>query len=441
MDSSSTSGASPEVRQKTARIIFFTLFLELAGFSVIFPLFPAILDYYLPLAGGEGNSLLERWIGLLISLNPLDEPNPWMTAVLFGGTLASLYGILQFIMSPILGRLSDKYGRRRLLLFTLSGTAISYLIWFLSGSFLLLVISRLIGGAMAGNIAVASAAMADITPRAKRSQGMALIGVAFGVGFIFGPLLGGFAAQFNLLDAFPGLAAWGINPFSVAALVSLGLTIINLFWVYRCFPETLTMAEPEERAGEAIKRWGRGDTPAIDRANLTYFLFILAFSGLEFTITFFAVERFAFTPWQNGLLFLYIGFLLIVVQGGIVRRLGPRLGELLMARLGLAFAVASLLLMATAQTVPAMLFALAFLGLGIGLVTPSLSAVVSRYARNERQGYNLGLFRALSSLGRAIGPILAGIAYFTLGATIAYAAGALIMLIPLILAFTLPKPE
>lgn len=428
-------------RARATKIVFFTLVLELAGFSIIFPLFPAILDFYLPLEGEGGNGLLSQWIAFLQNINPAEDPTPWMTAVLFGGTLASLYGILQFIASPILGSLSDRFGRRRLLLFTLAGTAVSYLIWVFSGSFLLLVLSRLLGGLMAGNIAVATAAMADLTPSEKRSKGMALVGVAFGFGFIVGPLLGGFTAQFDLTERFPQLVAIGLNPFSVAALASLALTMVNLFWVWKFFPETMNLREPEKDQRVAVPRLGRADSPEIDRANLTYFFFILGFSGLEFTITFLAVERFGFSPWQNGLLFLYIGFLLILVQGGFVRRVGPKLGEKKMALFGIFAAFLSLIMMGLAVTVGQLLIGLAFLSVGVGLTNPSLSALVSRYSSPSRQGYNLGLFRALSSLGRSIGPIIAGVLYFTFGAQNTYFVGAGLMVLPLLMLFTLPQPE
>ncbi|NBB79999.1 MAG: MFS transporter, partial [Verrucomicrobia bacterium] len=335
---------TPENNQAPASrlpVIFLTLFLDLVGFSIIFPLFPAMLDYYLP-DGGGGESLLGLLVAPLASWaeqSGATDPR-FMTAVLFGGILGSLYSILQFVCAPLWGAYSDRVGRRRVLLITIVGMALSYVAWFFAASFWILILARVVGGVMGGNLSVATAAVADITTREKRSGGLAIVGIAFGLGFIVGPAIGGLSAMVDLTTLIPSLQAWGVNPFSAPALVSLTLTLINLIWVYRRFGETL----PEEKRGEpaterkglAIFRIFQCPEPATRRTNLVYLIYMLAFSGMEFTLTFLAVERFGFSPAQNGGMFVFIGLVLVLVQGGIVRRLATPVGEKRLALAGLA---------------------------------------------------------------------------------------------------------
>ena len=309
----------PPKQKRVLGVLGFTLFLDLVGFSIIFPLFTAMLNYYLPREGAE--SLIGSLVGVLQGFAGGDETgSAWLTQVLFGGVLGSLYAWLQFISAPICGRLSDRYGRRPILLITIGGTALSYLLWVFSGSFVVLVVSRLLGGMMGGKLSVVTAAVADSTDRKDRSKGMALIGIAFGIGFITGPALGGLASLVDLSQCAAWAQDWGINPFSFAALLALLLTCINGIWVYYQLPETLPL---EKRKREPEPQSAIVGT-SIRRTIQVYFLFILAFAGMEFTLTFLAVERLGFDPRELAGVFLFIGIILIIVQGGVVRRYASR---------------------------------------------------------------------------------------------------------------------
>ena len=436
--------------QKSSRgrlaAIFLTLFLDLVGFSIIFPLFPAMLDYYLPTGQGE-ESLLGQLVSPLANwAQSSGTANPrFMTSVLFGGILGSLYSILQFICAPLWGAYSDRVGRKKVLLITISGLALSYIAWFFASSFWVLLLARVLGGAMGGNLSVATAAVADSTTREKRSSGLAIVGIAFGLGFIVGPAIGGLFAKIDLTVIAPGLEAFGVNPFSVPALVSLILTLINLVWISRRFEETLpeskrAMPNSERRALAAFRIFQCPDAET-RRTNFVYLIYMLAFSGMEFTLTFLAVERFNFSPAQNGGMFVYIGLILVLVQGGIVRRLAHPVGEKRLAIAGLAFGVTAFL--AIAMTVETGLFfgGLALMAFSIGLTSPTLSALVSLYSSEDDQGANLGVFRSAGSLARAIGPLVAAFIYFIYGSQSTYLFGALIVVIPLIMALKLPLPE
>tara|TARA_A100001015_G_scaffold306908_1_gene401929 strand:+ start:20 stop:922 length:903 start_codon:yes stop_codon:yes gene_type:complete len=297
---------------------------------------------------------------------------------------------------------------------------------------------------MGGNLSVATAAVADSTTREKRSSGLAIIGIAFGLGFIVGPAIGGLLAKIDLSVIAPSMKAFGVNPFSMPALVSLILTAINLIWVYLRFEETLPAekrGKPNlERKGFAVFRLLHCPEPSTRRTNLVYLVYMLAFSGMEFTLTFLASERFDFTPAQNGGMFVFIGLILVLVQGGIVRRLASPIGEKRLAIAGIAFGVAAFLALAVAMQLGLFFGALALMALSIGLVSPTLSALVSLYSSESDQGANLGIFRSAGSLARAIGPLTAAFVYFIYGSKSAYFFGALVVIIPLVMALKLPKP-
>ena len=241
----------PNRTPKSARslslgVIFLTLYIDLAGFSIIFPLFPEMLTFYLEKDGSAG--LLGGLLSILDQVAEISGMGDHFAPVLFGGVLGSLYAFLQFAFAPFWGALSDHHGRRRILLLTVAGTALSYLIWIFSGSFLLLVLARLFGGAMSGNLSVATAAVADVTTRKDRAKGMGMVGAAFGLGFITGPAIGGAFALINPLETHPALAAYGINPFSVSALAAFILAMVNLAWIWRRFSESLPKEKRTETA-------------------------------------------------------------------------------------------------------------------------------------------------------------------------------------------------
>ena len=436
-----TAESNPTATQsaRTLQLVFLTLFLDLVGFSIIFPLFPAMLDYYLPQGGGE-NSLLGICIAPLSSwAEASGAANPrFLTAVLFGGALGSLYSVLQFIFAPIWGVYSDRVGRRRVLMITIAGLALSYGAWALAANFWLLVLARVLGGIMGGNLSVATAAVADITSKEKRAAGMAVVGVAFGLGFIVGPAIGGFCVAVDLTESFPALTAYGLNPFSTPALVACGLSILNLFWVARSFPETLP---PEKRQAQPPRFMLMAERGSGARStSMVYLLFMLAFSGMEFTLTFLAVERFAFSPLQNGGIFVFVGFIMILVQGGLVRRLSGKVREKSLALTGLASGVLAFIALAYAPGLALFFAALAIMAFSVGLVSPSLSALISLYAAETDQGRAIGAFRSAGSLARAIGPLLAALLYFKYGSQAAYLLGGLLIILPFLLALRLPPP-
>lgn len=427
-------------------VLFLTLFIDLVGFSIIFPLFPAMLEYYLEVEAPGG--LLATIKETLESLAGGDPENQaHYTAVLFGGFLGSIYSALQFLFAPFWGRLSDQYGRRPILLISISGLALSYLLWIVSGSFELLVAARLLGGCMSGNISTANAAVADSTSRANRAKGMGVIGAAFGLGFIFGPAIGGLAAQINFLESFPGLEAYGVNPFSAPALAAFLLAVVNVLWVTLRFDETTTSKQRAEakslrRPLHPLMLLGKVDVAGVTRANWTYFLFLLAFAGVEFTLTFFVFDSFNYKTTDIAVLFVVAGLVIALVQGGIVRRVAPRYGEKNVALAGLVTLVPGFFLIGFSPPSQVQLYlGLVFLSVGSALAIPCLTSLVSLYTPPDRQGAILGVFRSLGALSRAVGPILFCAIYWKLGKVWPYVSGAVLLALPIVLAATLPQPS
>lgn len=427
--------------KRVLRIVFLTLFIDLVGFSLIFPLFPAMLAYYT--ANDPESGLLRLCESLIQRFEAMAGLGPGAsTIVLFGGLLGSLYSLLQFVCAPLIGALSDRYGRRPVMLASMAGIAVSYALWFFADRFALLVLARLIGGIMSGNISTATAAVADVTTPRNRPRGMAIVGVAFALGFIIGPALGGFSTAIDITKTWPALTAYGVNPFSVPAGIAFALAITNLLSVALRFPETLLPAARRHtqtaRTANPFRLFHAGQYPGVNAANLAYFIFLSSFSGMEFSLTFLAFDRFGYGPRQNAYMLLFVGFMLAATQGSYVRRYADRVGLRRMARHGLLLTMPGLILAGWAQSVPWLYAGLLFMSIGSAQVIPCMTSLVSAYAPPAEQGRILGVFRSLGALARATGPAVACVLYWRLGSGVAYYLGAGVLLVPAALVSLLP---
>ena len=428
-------------------LIFLTVFMDIVGFSIIIPLFPHLLDHYIRAEGSSGT--------LIGSMNAAAE---WMggdtvfkKTVLFGGLLSTLYSLLQFVFSPIWGAWSDRIGRRRILTITLAGNALSYLLWVFAAQFWVVVATRLVSGMLAGNIAVASAAAADVTDEKERTKGMAVVGVAIGLGFVFGPVIGGLAAGFQFAHS-AATGSFGLNPFSVPAVIAASLAFLNYLLVVRFFPETLP---PQRRALADARRPSVFDlaqvrSSAVRRTSFANLVYQIAFTGMENTIVFLTLALFAYSPRDNAWLFLFNGACMIFAQG-LARQLVKRLGQRKVVMLGMLIAAGAFLWVAL---IPPVLAADGdgaktsfYLGLGLisfatGLILPSVSALVSLYSDASEQGRNLGILRSAGSLARVVGPVTAALLYFHFGSHFwVYLGGALLMLPAIWIVRGLPDPD
>ncbi|KAG0352079.1 hypothetical protein BG005_008439 [Podila minutissima] len=358
---------------KVTRIVFTALLLDILAFTIILPLFPRLLQFYRDSEHGDQNSLLAWSLTRLTefqSMIGLDDPAsastggikrpPKMDIVLLGGALGSLFSVLQFVASPVIGKLSDVLGRRRVLLVSMLGNLISCGVWLFSSSFELFVLSRVIGGLSEGNVQLSIAMISDITTPATRSRGLAMVGIAFAISFTIGPALGAYFANKDLVSTFPALAQYGLHPFSGSALLALVLLTVESLYLYAKLPETNSESwrlavqktvEEERRAKEQAKDTSGSSTGGLAtaaahkstnidpeaivrlqhsylaRLSFTHFAHLFLFSGMEFTLTFLTFHLFDFSHMQQGALLGYIGILSSLIQGGYVRRVAHKVGE------------------------------------------------------------------------------------------------------------------
>jgi len=370
-------------------IVFLTVFLDLIGFGIVLPLLP----FY---ATELGASPFE--VGLIIAS----------------------YSAMQFLFAPIWGALSDHFGRRPLLLVGLFGSAVSYVVFGLASTLEVLLLSRVIAGIMGANIPVAQAYIADSTTREGRARGMGLIGAAFGLGFIFGPAIGG------------GLSPWGYGvPGFVAAGLSLAAAGAAWFWL----PESLA---PENRVKggpgplSAVTGRARAASKVLARKRLrdpigVFFLGTMGFAGFTTIFPLFLENPLGLTALYAGGMFALVGMVSAGVQGALIGPMVERYGEQTNAALGGALLSVGIIAMGLAQSIVATIVSLLAVGLGWGLLAPSLQSLVSRRALANEQGQVLGVNQSAGALARVIGPVAAGWAYGALGPGMGFVAGGLLI--------------
>ena len=347
--------------------------------------------------------------------------------------LVAVYSLVQFVTAPLWGRLSDRIGRRPVLLASLAASALAYL-WLGSATKLwMLFAARAFAGACAGNIAAAQAYIADVTRPEERARGMGLIGAAFGLGFMIGPALGGLLAGTDPLTADLETPAW----------VAAGLSFLALLGVALLLPESLSAGRREGapsrgRVGAVLGILRR---PVLSRLILIFFLVILAVAGMQSVFAIWAMPQFGWGPRQVGYVFAYLGLISAILQGGLIGRLTRRFGEERLLPCGLALIAAGLLALPFAHGMPILAPALTGLALGMGLMQPSLNSLISRQAAEKEQGEVMGVSQSVGSLSRVLGPFAAGFSFAALGRDSPYFLGVLLVVIPLLLAFKLPRMD
>lgn len=353
----------PRLRRRARTAIFVTALLDLLGFGMILP----ILPFY-----GQAYGASDFEVGVLFAS----------------------YSAAQLVFSPLLGRLSDRVGRRPVLLGAIAGGLAAHLAFAAADSFLLLVAARTAAGAAAGNMGLAQAYMADVTEPGERSKAMGLIGAAFGLGFVLGPAFGGALALVDRVAV----------PLGAAALAAVNLVLASL-WL----PESLDLAvRSRSRAGRwldprALARLA-ADAPLLG-LMLLFFLLTFAISLMEATLALFVQQRFGFGDWGTSWLFVLVGVVMVVVQGGLVGRAVARWGERRLIPVSIVLMAAGLVVLGAAGAVAAAAGGLALLALGAGFNNPSTLGLLSQLTGEETQGGVLGLSRSFGALARVVGPL------------------------------------
>jgi MFS transporter, DHA1 family, tetracycline resistance protein len=323
------------------------------------------------------------------------------------GALVATYSACQLVFAPLWGRLSDRVGRKPVLVASLLGTAAGSLLTGLASSLLLLFLGRAIDGISGASVAVAQAAVADLAEPPERPRLLGLIGAAFGLGFVAGPALGALAAL-------GGPRA----PFLVAAALAACNAAVALVRL----PETHQAGRPREAGGATAKRsWRRA---GMVRLLLVAFASLVAFSAFEATFSLFGERRLGLRLASTGAVFAGIGLAVVAANAGLVAPAARRLGERGALRLGLALDGVGLALLAVTRSWAVLVPALLALCAGQGLVTPTLSSSVAGSVGAERRGGALGLQQAAGGLARVVGPLAGGLAFQRLGMPVPYVAGA-----------------
>jgi DHA1 family tetracycline resistance protein-like MFS transporter len=350
-------------------IIFLTIFIDLVGFGIVIPLLPFYAEE--------------------MHATPFDI-----------GLLVSSYSLMQFISSPVWGNLSDRFGRRPILFWTIIGSSIGYWILGFANVLWMLYAGRILAGIMGGNLSTAQAYIADVTTRENRAKGMGLFGMAFGFGFIIGPALAGILSRFG-----------HHVPFLVAASMSL----CNAILLYFILPES-------RKAGDrsvSSKRRNRFADLAEALGNkrfglitVEYFLVIASFAIMTTAFAYYMMVKFGYNAEKTGYLLAYVGFISAIIQGGIFGRLANRVGEASLVAFGSLVLVLSLFAVpfvgADAGGLITLLIGMAGFSLGNSLASPALTSLASKTVGEEEQGKSFGIMQSAASLGRVLGPLLCG---------------------------------
>ncbi|MDH7796241.1 MULTISPECIES: MFS transporter [unclassified Beijerinckia] len=385
------SSASSLLTDRTA-ILAVTVFLNVSGFTIINPVVPLLVGRYVP----------ESQLALTV------------------GVIVSVYAACAFLAAPVLGALSDRYGRRPVLLVSLFGSAIGYVVFGIGGALSVLFAGRIIDGLTAGNIGAIYASVADVTPPAERGRVYGMLGAAGGVGFMFGPVVGGLLGEIS-----------PTAPLFAAAVLAL----LNMLWVHVALGETL----PAERRAPVL-RWrqlnvlsqfsGVLSDRTLRIAFAASFLFYFAATMMQSNISVFMIEVLRFGPLGIGMALFVVGIMDILAQGVLTRRLLPRYGEYRLARAGLMINAAGFLLIGAIVLLPSvflLILAIVVFTLGDGLFMPAMNGLVANAASDETQGRVQGAYQGQQAIARIFGPLLAAALALNLGTSAPYWAGALIV--------------
>lgn len=384
----------PGGQKSRLAIIFLTVFIDLVGFGIIIPLGPFL---------GQKFNASNLEIGLLMSI----------------------YSLMQFIFSPMWGTLSDRFGRRPIILVSLLGSSLSYLLFAFSNSLALLFVARGLAGVFGGNISAAHAAIADLTPPENRSKNMGLIGAAFGLGFIFGPAIGaGLGVLGTQLGSEP---PFGI---SFSALGASLICFLNFVGAIYFLKESL----PKEHRAKHLhfrrsrfKELGRHLTrPVAGPLMIVYFLSGLAMAQMESMLFIFVDEKFAWGFQKASMGFAYIGVLMVLTQGVFIRRWMPKYGERKLLLTGLALFALSLAAIPVSVSIWLLAITMTAFALGNGLMRPPNLGLISLASEASEQGAVMGVTNSLAALGRILGPAAGGYLYSAYGSSAPFFISALL---------------
>ncbi|MEI6777091.1 MAG: MFS transporter [Chloroflexales bacterium] len=391
------------IKRSPLIFIFLTVFIDLLGVGIVVPLLP----YYLKIIEQADASWLSSSRALLV------------------GALAASFSLFQFIFSPVLGALSDRFGRRPVLLISLAGTGISYVVFGLADQLLplgigtvlaVLFFARILDGITGGNISTAQAYIADVTRPEERAKGLGLIGAAFGLGFMLGPAIGGLLSTISLSA-----------PAFVAAALTFGNVIFGFFRLPESLPVERRISIPFRKMNPVSRLRAVVGKTSIRPLLAGVLLLNFAFAGMQNNFAVFSDVRFGLGPTQNAFVFAFIGLTAVFMQGFLIRKLLPRFGEARLAVTGLAMMTLGFALIAVVPFAWMLFPAMGILAAGSSMSTPSLTSLISRRVAPQEQGSVLGGVQAFNSLMMVLGPLFAGIIFDQIGPVAPYVSGTLLV--------------
>lgn len=379
-------------------VIFITIFIDLMGFGILIPILPSFASKVLGISD-------------------------------FGiGIIVAAFSFMQFLFNPILGKLSDNIGRKPLIAATLFLTSMSYIIFSFANSFFLLILSRILAGIGGSNIGVAQAYIADVTPPEERTKGMGIIGVAFGLGFVFGPLIGAFVSKFGY--AFTGLC-------------SATFSFIAFLFALIVLPESKNIKTG--KINFKIKLFDISyiknvlKMPLIGFLIFIFFIIIFSIANLYGTFALLGYKFYHFTDQQNGILFGIMGIVGAVVQGLLVSMIENKFSERSMLLAGLIFMFIGLFFIPFGQNFLGVIIIISILSIGTGILQPLILSMISKYSDISQQGSILGVNQSFSALARVLGPLWGGFSYEYLGYKAPFLTGATFTFIIFLIVLTYSK--
>ncbi len=375
-------------------IIFITIFIDLMGFGILIPILPTFASKDLGISD-------------------------------FGiGVIIAAYSLMQFIFNPVLGRLSDRIGRRPVILATQLMTASSYIIFAFSNSFALLLFSRMLAGLGGSNIGVAQAYIADITSREERAKGMGVIGAAFGMGFVFGPLIGAFLAKYGYHVAGLGSAVFTLSAFTFA-----------IFKLPESIREKKSAGKFQLKIFDLKFSKQVLQHPIIGFLIILYFFIIFSIANIYGTFAILGYKYYHFTDQQNGMLFGINGIVATIIQAGFIKSFSRKMSDKTIVMIGIVFMVFALGLLPYGGNFAGVAFVISLMGIGGGILQPIIPSMISKHSPEHQQGETLGFNQSISAFARVLGPLWGGFAFQVFGYQFPFLTGAFFTLLSLIACF------
>jgi MFS family permease len=392
------SGGFDRAHMRALIAIVIVNFVSLAGFGLMFPVFAV-----------HGHNI---------------GATSWQIA-----SAAAVFSFGQFLSSPVWGKLSDRYGRRRTIIASLSAGALAYILHIYAVTPATLLFARFLSGLATGGMSVAFAVASDISTPQTRTRIMGIVGAGFSLGFIFGPAIGGIAASL----------ATGSDGFTVVCIAGAGLTLVAVAICWWALPETRAM-HPEQEDGAPKAKIALRDLPGLRMPILIGFLTAAAFAQLEATLTLFADDVLRLKPFGIGLLFGGMGIVSTVTQLTVTARIGRKLGEAATLCVAIAIMSAGFLFLGLARELTFALLGLFCTSTAFALINPTLATLTSLAAPRDAQGAAQGAQQSTSALGRVFGPAFAGLLYSGYGASLPFYAGAGMLAVTFFVALLGPLP-